>query len=252
MSKPLIHRICVGALLTAAVAFAGLGVYQTVYWFWAHRIVRTALSFTSPDSVEAFAHLRRMGERAVPLVFDAVRARPSRLDEGKAALQSMADDGWIDPNVPYVRRVLMNKRENERVRKMASAVLVYTESSAASLALADCAVSDSSPIIRATCTRALAQQACESLRYKDGSHIHPIVTEVLRRAAQDHDPLVRYAACDATGELALSAEQHKISLPWTRSLLEQCLGDPDLQVRTRARHRLFPNCEEVDQKRPVL
>lgn len=246
------RRTTIGILLTALVLAAGFSVYQTAYWFWARRIVRTALSYTSPECVVALARVRRMGDTAVPLIFEEVRAHPSRLDEGKAALQSMADDGWIDPNVPYVRRVLMNKRENERVRKMASAVLVYTESSAASLALADCAVSDSSPIIRAACTRALAQQACESLRYRDGSHIHPIVTEVLRRAAQDHDPLVRYAACDATGELALSAEQHKISLPWTRSLLEQCLGDPDLQVRTRARHRLFPNCEEVDQKRPVL
>ena len=238
MAKPLIRRICTGVLLTAAIVVAALGVYQTAYRFWARRTCEHALSFRFGADIQR-DKLKKMGERAVPLVFAEMRKHPDRDSNqicfGKGLLRTMARDRRLDPNVPYIGSVLRNTSEHETIREAAAYVLgAVWYSAPARQALADRALRDPSAEFRAVCLVELGEQAGERASRMNDWQIHPLVISTLTTASKDTDPRIRLAACQTTAGLAYAARDSGTTLAWAESLLADLSRDPNKQTRESA------------------
>lgn len=242
MPRALIRRILVGALLTAAILVAGLGIYEGAYMIWARRTVEYALSGRAGSNT-AKDKLKKMGERAVPLIFGEMRDHmgdPDTLSaqffEGETLLCSMAQDQKqkLDPRIPCLGRVLKNTGEDQHIRKVAMDVIgMLWYSAPATDALAERAVHDPSIEFRADCLVTLARQVAGRAFYTNSGDINPTVVRLLRNASKDHDPRIRSAACYAAGTIVGAAIVRGKNLEWASTLLAGYADDPDPQVRWR-------------------
>lgn len=124
MPKPLIRRVCLIVLTALAVSAVALVLPRAGYWICARQMVSYALS-GEPGSSVAAQGISRLGERAVPLVFDEMRTGtdPDRFHLGVMALSRMADERRLDPSAAYARRLLADPSESTDIRYAAAQVL---------------------------------------------------------------------------------------------------------------------------------
>jgi hypothetical protein len=233
MAKPLIRRICTGVLVTAAILVAALGIYQGAYLLWGRRTVEYALS-GRPGCDLAQDKLRKLGERAVPLIFNEMRDHPDgpQSDLGRSMLIGMAADRKLDPQIPYLGRVLVDIDEDAWLRTAASSAIgLMWYSEPARDALVDRILHDPSAEVRASCVGALGCQALARAERTNDWHVHPEVIERLTSASKDRYLHIRIAACWAVAWLAHGGLDHGMTLDWAEAVLAGCAKDSNHEVR---------------------
>lgn len=236
MSKQLSSRILFWPLLAAAILVAVLGIYQGAYMIWARRTVEYALSGGAGSNIPR-ERLRGLGERAVPLVYDEMRAHPGKDSNqvffGAMVLCGMALDGKLDARIPYLGRVLKDTTEDKTLREWTACIVSKMwYSDHARDALEERALRDPSIEMRASCLGYLGGHAATRAAYTNKPcDLAPRIIAMLDKASKDPDPRIRLGACGAAGELAQWASEHDTSLPWADSILARAAKDPDTGVR---------------------
>ncbi|MCE5198938.1 MAG: HEAT repeat domain-containing protein [Armatimonadota bacterium] len=90
-------------------------------------LVKQALS-PGNASVRARVEVAAAGDEAIPLIFDEMRSRsrdPYALYGGLSIVRQMAESGKADSSAPYIRKVLLDASEPDRIRTQAVLMLYW-------------------------------------------------------------------------------------------------------------------------------
>lgn len=236
-----IWRICAvrNTLFAAALALAVLthGCQAGI----SRRVVEQAMSGKAGANVPADT-VKKAGEQAIPTIFEVVRDSSDEMVPDRALLimVGMTAMHTADPCAPFIRKVLADAKEPERIRVLAAKMLsLYWEAPEPERALISHARSDASEAVRIQCVASSGGLMLWKLpRTKDGAVDGP-VRQLLADVLQDKSTKVREQACNTVAVIASEALYEGTELDWCRRLLVQAKQDKDYRVRKAAVEGLF-------------
>lgn len=182
----------------------------------------------------------RAGEKAIPLIFDVVRDSTDELVPQRALLliMGMVSLHTADPSAPYIRKILANQQEPERIRVLAADMLSeYSESPEPLRALIEHARRDPLEAVRVQCIASLGGLALSQVA--GSKSVDRDVQQLFTASIQDKSTKVREQTCGAAIVVAREALYEGIELAWCRQILIQGKHDKEYVVRKAALDGLF-------------
>lgn len=213
------------------------------------KVVEQALSGKAGANIPQ-DRVRDAGEQAIPLIFDEVRDTPDEMIPYRASLlvDGMTAMHTADRSAPYIRKVLADRQEPERIRVLAAEMLgFYWESPEPQRALIEHAKHDTSEAVRVQCIVSLGGLTLSKLPRSNGCIVDQQVQQVFAEAMKDKSTKIREQTCDSVAVVGSEALYEGVELAWCRQLLIQGKHDKEYVVRKAAVDGLFV-LESIRQK----
>lgn len=205
------------------------------------RVVEQAMSGKAGANIPA-ERVKKAGEQAIPLIFDVVRDSSDEMVPDRALLimVGMTAMHTANPSAPYIREVLADRREPERVRILAAEMLgFYWESPEPQTALIDYAKSDTSEAVRVQCIASLGGLTADGFLGGKVRTVNSEIKQAFVDAMKDSSADIRRQTCESVDGIARQALYSGIELNWCKQLLIKGKKDKDYRVRRAAVDGLF-------------
>jgi hypothetical protein len=209
------------------------------------KVVERAMSGEAGINVEQH-QVEAVGEPAIPVIFEVLRDHSDEqlydvhFTDAQMIIIGMVSMGTADPSAPYIRKVLADQKESEKVRITAAEMLVgFDKSPEPRRALIDRIKHDTSEEVRVMCIGSLGGITVHKFCRSKTWHVDPDVQQTFSLTIKDKSAKIRKQTCDSVAGIASETLYEGVELAWCRRLLIQGKHDKEYVVRKAAVDDLF-------------